>query len=129
MNFNQVDTYPDHTLQRSNMDDDHFLQNEYRNSFPQKLETLRSDIENLRKYKSLEMLSKFRFDVHKLAGSLGTYGFLKASHLCRTLDVQLQERILNFTQEKFENSFFEKIKLFMIELELALKVPDVEVQL
>lgn len=111
------------------MDGDNFLLDEYRNSFPQKLEVLVSDIESMHNLRSLESLSKFRFDIHKLAGSLGTYGFLKAGDLCRTLEAQLQKRIANFTEEKFEDSFFEEIKLFMIKLELALKAPDVEIQL
>lgn len=104
------------------------LVTEYRKTFPQKFQNLRDHLNALIKERSLQALSVFRQDVHKIAGSSGTYGFMTASNLCKNLDSDLQEKIKNFNKEIFSSDWFSYLEGFLKELEKALENPDIKIK-
>lgn len=65
------------------------LRAEYARAIPEKIARLQTDLDNLRKELNEENLKALRFDVHKLAGNSGTYGFTDCSKLCKEFEQDL----------------------------------------
>ncbi len=72
------------------------LQDEYKSSFRQKMQTFQELIQAVQKTPTLETLGALRFSVHKLAGSAGTYGFDKVSQICKTWELEIVAQIKTF---------------------------------
>ena len=65
------------------------LQEQYRNTIPQKLSELKQLILAVQKSPTLETLGALRISVHKLAGSAGTYGFADVSAICKKMELEI----------------------------------------
>lgn len=90
------------------------LKAEYTRSIPQKISRLETDLANLRENINEENLKALRFDVHKLAGNSGTYGFVNCSAICKEFekDLMLKLEQINSSMDKsvWLNDFQEQIK-------------------
>lgn len=110
------------------MDNEDLLVSQYRETFPAKLMLIREHIDLLKKEGSLDALDLLRRDVHKLAGSSGTYGFTTASNLCKSKDLELQEKLKNFNLSGLSPEWFSNLDQFYKELEKTLEKPDIAIK-
>ena len=106
------------------MTEEHPLVIEYKKTIPSKLENLRNSVEAVKKQKDLFTFEAFRRDVHKLAGSAGTYGFTTVSDICKNLDLDLKEKIQNFQIEPIPQSWYQNLDVILIKLAQAFEKPD-----
>lgn len=101
------------------------LKEKYRKSIFDKLERLEKMILAVQKEPSLLHLQTLRGEVHKIAGSSGSYGYLSVSEICKTLETDLIKQIDLAKQNRLDpewalllDDFFSQIKLhFQIESE------------
>ena len=77
------------------MTHEHPLLTEYKKTIPSKIENLESLIRHLKEKKNLESLNSLRAEIHKMTGNSGSYGFLKVSELCKSMDLDMQIKIKN----------------------------------
>lgn len=68
----------------------------YEKTIPGKIELLENFIQRLEQKCDLATLSEFRREVHKIAGSAGTVGYMSVSVICKKFDKELLEKIENF---------------------------------
>ena len=102
---------------------------EYRKNLPVKWERIRQLVEAVQKERSLASLEALRFDVHKLAGNSGTYGYMTASSLCRSLELDLIEKIKTFNPHCLTSDWLSSLNDFMQKLGEAIRVPDKKIEL
>lgn len=96
----------------------------YQKTIPDKIELLEKLILIVDKSPSLDNLQNLRNEVHKIAGSAGSYGYMSVSELCKNLELNLIEQIdlakkglMNYQWLLALEEFFTQIKLhFQIEL-------------
>jgi len=79
------------------MPSEHPLLNEYKKTIPEKLNLISHLIGTLTDQKTEESLKALHEALHTLCGNSGTYGFIKASNLCRSLDNELKDQLKNFS--------------------------------
>lgn len=72
------------------------LQDEYRNTIPHKIESLKGLVVSLQKTGAKEHLEAVRLIVHKMVGSSGTYGFVEASQICRKWENEIVVQLQSF---------------------------------
>jgi len=108
---------------------EHPLLAEYRKSLPRKLDLLRQLVAGVKKERSLASLEALRFEVHKLTGNSGTYGYTTASDLCHKLDMDLIEKIKKFNHTIFSEAWLSSLDLFLQKVEKAFSAPDKLIQL
>lgn len=58
------------------------IQEEYKNSIPKKIASLKKHIADMKIEMRPETLSAFRMEIHKIAGSAQVYGFAEVSQTC-----------------------------------------------
>lgn len=104
---------------------EHPLVTEYRQTIPLKLEQINCLIGNLKTSKSIESIQALKAAVHKLAGSAGTYGFMKVSASCKALDIKLQEQIKTFTPSDITQQWLDFLDLFLKQITQDFQVPDI----
>lgn len=75
------------------------LVDEYQKSIGEKIENIEKLLLEVEKNPSLENLSALKTEVHKIAGSAGSYGYKKAGDLCKALDNKLKELIDHFPDQ------------------------------
>ena len=67
------------------------LQDLYIGSFPEKIDTLRTQLAKLADKDNSEVRVSLGAAVHKLAGSAGSYGYARVSELARSIEQQIKE--------------------------------------
>ena len=112
-----------------NMDFEHSLLVEYQKGLPRKLELLRQLVAGVKKERSLSSLEALQFEVHKIVGNSGTYGYKTASDLCRQLNMDLIEKTKSFSQTIISDEWLSSLDLFLQKLEKAFSVPDIKFQI
>jgi len=95
----------------------------YRKKIPETLATLRKLLDNVKNNLSDETLKALKFQIHKLAGNAGVYGYVQVSEICKEFDSELSLKIealkhgkddlrwINHFEcylEKIEEGFFEE---------------------
>lgn len=106
------------------MDKEHPLLGEYRKKLPAKLKLLSELVEKLKEKYELDTLDQFRREVHKIAGSAGTYGFTEASELCQKLEADLIPLIKNFHHTKPKKEWLHSLDDFLEKMEKAFAAQD-----
>lgn len=66
---------------------------EYKQTIPEKIRALQSILDDMRRQITPKNLKELRFQIHKIAGSAGTYGFDSVSQRCRQWESDLLEKI------------------------------------
>jgi HPt (histidine-containing phosphotransfer) domain-containing protein len=107
-----------------NMDVEHSLLAEYQKGLPRKIDLLRQLTAGVKKERSLSSLEALHFEVHKIAGNSGTYGYKSASDLCRQLSMDLMEKIKSFSPASISDEWLSSLNLFLQKLEIAFSAPD-----
>lgn len=69
------------------------LQKEYTRTIPEKLACLEQLIQEVRRNLCAETLTALRFEIHKMAGNAGTYGYPRTGNICKQFDVVLIQKI------------------------------------
>lgn len=68
------------------------LKKKYQKTIPDKVESLQRLILSFQKNPSKETLNELKREVHKIAGSAGSYGYPVVSALCREIELELIKR-------------------------------------
>jgi DNA-binding response OmpR family regulator len=100
------------------------LKGSYQKTISDKIERLEKMILDIEKDPSIPNLQTLRTEVHKIAGSAGSYGYAAVSEICKNLETDLIKQIdlahrgqLNYQWLFSLDDFFTQIKLhFQIEL-------------
>lgn len=80
---------------------------QYTSSLPEKLQTVEELVEKAVQSPSQETIETLKAAIHKLSGSAGTYGYVKAGEICKQLE---QKLVLNLQNKKFDQALLEEIK-------------------
>jgi HPt (histidine-containing phosphotransfer) domain-containing protein len=66
---------------------------EYKLTIPEKIATLRQILDDMKQKITVDNMKALRFNIHKIAGSAGTYGFGTVSKLCREFEFEIISKI------------------------------------
>lgn len=94
------------------------LVDEYQKSVGEKIENVEKLILEVEKNPSLENLTALKMEVHKIAGSAGSYGYKKAGDLCKELDQKLKELISHFQENAVSTEWINSLDEFYGKLKL-----------
>jgi DNA-binding response OmpR family regulator len=100
------------------------LKASYQKTISDKVERLETMILAVQKNPTIENLQALRGEVHKIAGSAGSYGYMAVSELCKNLELELIKQIDLAKRGQLDHQwlftldeFFTQVKLhFQIEL-------------
>lgn len=98
------------------------LRREYQDSIPLKIDKIQSIIEHFQTSDSLETLNELKFEIHKIAGSAGSFGYPLVSNICKEFEKEINQKIKDFPNStshdwkaqfqdylaKIQNSFYKK---------------------
>jgi HPt (histidine-containing phosphotransfer) domain-containing protein len=88
------------------------LQQEYQNSIPGKLDSIKQLINAVKKSPDVTTLSALRAAVHKLAGNAGTYGYMEVSDTCRQWERELLQKINEPNAIKLSSEWISELDLY-----------------
>ncbi len=103
-------SYPSYYKEKSSFQ---HLISDYQASIPDRLELLRSLINEIKKKPSEKTINELRLQVHKLAGSAGLYGYDEVSTVCKEFDDVLGQHITLFQQSADTANWVDKYIEFM----------------
>lgn len=95
---------------------------EYQASISERLELLKSLVEEFNKSPSEKNLKDFRLHIHKLAGSAGLYGFESVSEICKEFDQILGQDIGQFSQAKNLSEWVVRYNSYILKIIQAFSV-------
>lgn len=93
------------------------LRKEYQDSIPIKIEKIQSIVNNFQKSDSLETLNELKFEIHKIAGSAGSFGYPNVSIICKEFEKDINQKIKNFSSSNIHDwklqfqDYLDKIRL------------------
>nr|ALS90991.1 Hpt domain protein [uncultured bacterium] len=95
------------------MDDFEAMEEKWRKKYdatiPTKLQILDTFLAKMQTGIDFETLKSFRTEIHKIAGSAGTVGYMPVSRIAREFDQDLQKKLENFPPDPSCLAEFEKI--------------------
>lgn len=97
------------------------LKEKYQKSLPEKLALIQQLIKDLHQAITREHLSSLHFQLHKLAGNAGTFGYPKISQLCRTWEERLIQLIDQFPECQKDSVWLDELDMLLIQLRNCLK--------
>lgn len=83
------------------------LSQKYREEIPEKLKLLRKYIDELKSDPQESTLKALRLEVHKMAGSAGSFGFPRTSEICKEFEKEILQVLSNFSLQKTSGGFIE----------------------
>jgi CheY-like chemotaxis protein len=98
------------------------LKNQYYKSIYDKVERLQRQILAVQRQPTTENLKTLQTEVHKIAGSSGSYGFLKVSKLCKDLEAQIIDRLNSGAPPS--NQWLASLDQFFAQIKLYFQTPD-----
>lgn len=69
------------------------IQDQYRETIPEKEHLLKVLVDTLRQKCDVSTINALRYELHKIAGSAGVYGFAHVSKLCKQFDCLLKQKV------------------------------------
>ena len=72
------------------------LEDDYRNAIPEKFKSLQKHIDDMRSSIREDSLANLRMEVHKIAGTAGTFGFPEVSVICKEFEKDLIQKIKEY---------------------------------
>lgn len=69
------------------------LQAEYRSTIPEKMKCLKELLETVHSKMDATSLKNLKYELHKIAGSAGVYGFGSAGKLCKEFDLLIASKL------------------------------------
>lgn len=102
----------------------------YQKTIPDKIERLEKMILNVQRHSTLENVQILKGEIHKIAGSAGSYGFIAVSEVCKTLETELAKQIEVIKQGQVNQGWFESLDEFFTQIKLLfqMKIPEFEFQ-
>lgn len=102
----------------------------YQKTIPDKIERLEKMILNLQRNSDVEHIQTLKKEVHKIAGSAGSYGYMAVTKICKALESDLEKLIELSKIEKLNQAWFESLDEFFtqIKLHFQMKIPEFEFQ-
>lgn len=94
---------------------------EYRETITEKEQVIAQLIDNLRTHIDLENLKALRMQIHKIAGSAGTYGFKSVSVVCRQFERTLLEKMDHFSEGEGDASWIQEFESYFAQIKEAFK--------
>lgn len=106
------------------------LKMNYQKTIPDKIERLEKLILNAQRDLNIEHLQILKSEVHKIAGSAGSYGYGVISELCKNLEIDLDNQIDLFKRGQFNQIWLESLDAFFtqVKLHFQMKIPEFEFQ-
>lgn len=102
---------------------------EYKQTIPEKIDLIATLISRVKDLQNLESLQELRQAVHKLAGNSGTFGFMKVSNACKTLDIELQDKIKDFKKAVIDADLLKRLDMFFLAVKDNFSKPDINIEL
>lgn len=102
----------------------------YQKTIPDKIERLEKMILDVQRNPSIDTLQVLKGEVHKIAGSAGSYGYMAVSELCKNLEEDLAKQIKGAKENQFNPAWIETLDDFFtqVKLHFQMKIPEFEFQ-
>lgn len=98
------------------------LRENYRKSIFDKVERLEKMILTFQKSPTSQNLQTLKGEVHKIAGSAGSYGYLAVSEICRKLEMDLNQQIELEKEGKLDQHLLLSLDDFYTKVKLAFQI-------
>lgn len=104
------------------------LRNSYQKTISDKIERLEKMILDVQKNPSIENAQILRGEVHKIAGSAGSYGYMTVSNLCKNLELDLIKQIDSAEQRQISHQWLALLDDFFTQIKIGfqMKIPELE---
>jgi HPt (histidine-containing phosphotransfer) domain-containing protein len=100
------------------------LEEEYKNSIPEKIDSLQKHIENLRQAMNEETLKTLRIEVHKIAGTAGSFGFSQVSKICKEFEQDLIQKMKEFPSFHGNSQWITDLDNYLIKVRKGFSHPN-----
>jgi DNA-binding response OmpR family regulator len=94
----------------------------YQKTIADKIERLEKMILDAQRNPSLENLHILKGEVHKIAGSAGSYGYMAVSELCKNLELDLNKQIELAKQGQFDYQWLASLDHFFTQIKLHFQI-------
>lgn len=94
------------------------IQEDYIREIPDKIKAMETLLGQLKSAPNAQVVMEFRNHVHKIAGNAATFGFPKATELCKEWDLKLKEIAEGYSPEKL-TAVLAQLEPFMTSLKSA----------
>ncbi len=98
----------------------------YQRSISDKLERLEKMILAIQKTPTSEHIQAFKMEIHKIAGSSGSYGYPRVSELCKEMEKNLAEKMELAKLGKLPPAWLISLDEFFTQIKLNFQIPQVE---
>lgn len=98
------------------------LKMDYQKTIADKIERLEQMILHAQKNPSLENLQLLKREVHKIAGSAGSYGYMAVSDLCKNLEFDLNKQIDLVKRGQFNPQWLSLLDDFFTQIKLNFQI-------
>lgn len=102
------------------------LKNEYRASIPEKIAKIESLIKAIETGFSNETVTTLKKELHKIAGSAGSYGFEEVSRFCKKKEVSLEEDLKDIERYRDKEEWLNSLWFFFNNMKLAFETSESE---
>lgn len=89
------------------------LSREYRKTIPEKLKLMQFYVDSMRPAIQKEFLMLLKLEVHKMAGTAGSFGFLQVSEVCKAFEIDLHEKIQQFSTPNANEPWIADFDLYL----------------
>lgn len=98
----------------------------YQKTIFDKVERLERMIQLVQKNPSQKNLQNLRTEIHKLAGSSGSYGYTNVSRLCKSLEQELINQIEQVKEKEPDSTWLNSLDNFFRELKMNFQISQPE---
>lgn len=102
------------------------LKETYKKTIPDKIERLENIILAIQKSPTIENLQGLRIEVHKIAGSAGSYGFTAVGEICKNLELELIKQMKLAKQGLLNPQWLFSLDDFFTQIKLHFQIEDVQ---
>lgn len=94
----------------------------YQKTIPDKVERLEKMILDVQKNAGIDHLQILKNEVHKIAGSAGSYGYMEVSELCKHLEEELIKQIDLVKRNHFNKEWVDSLDDFFTQIKLHFQI-------
>lgn len=100
------------------------IKKNYNKSIYDKIDRLEKMILDVQKQPTLENLQLFKTEVHKIAGSSGSYGFTKVSELCKQCEIEIEQRMQEVKNQQLDINWLNSLDEFFAQVKKYFQLPS-----
>lgn len=104
------------------------LKEEYNKDISKKLQLLKNCIEDLQQPNHQDKLKKLRIEVHKIAGTAGSFGFSQVSETCKEMEKYLIQKINEQPSSRENSGWITELESYLNNIQKGFSHPDDENQ-